>query len=138
VDQTRFDIHQSILQVVSELYMPGSSRNTRGEQFTLTLMVQVSDDATAPLDIYVDRVPEGERNETYRTVDGTKVIRTQASVDPDAERFDIEVILERSTDHAEKRPFVRVSPDMIRLVREQQERLERAEVEAFLERLDDN
>lgn len=113
--------------------MIGSMRQSRGEIFTLTLMVNVDENgATAPFDIYVDRVPVGMENIAYRNVDGAVQINTSARLEPNEdEKFDIEIILEKDGSPMATRPHVRVSPDMTRMI------LEKSIVEELLEHLDD-
>ena len=133
MDQTKFEALQPTLRVVSELYMTKFLRIIHGNEFTLVLMVDMPDGATAPLEIYVTRVPVGQRNVVFTAADGTKVVATKARIEPEGEQFDIDIILEKSADSSIQRPLVRTSAEMIRLLKDhQRERLERLQIESFL------
>lgn len=120
MDQTKFDVYQSVLQVVTDLHLPEFLRATRGEQFTVSLMALRSNGEPAPIDIYVDRTPPGETSLLFKTRDEAQVLGATASIDPDGERFGIDIVIERHMNPGSARPFIRVSPDMLRLLAERQ------------------
>ena len=120
MDQTKFDIYQSVLEVVSNMHLPESLRETKGEQFAVSLMAFRPNGEVAPIDIYVDRTPPGETSLKFKTSDGAQVLGATASIDPNGERFDIDIIVERHRDSSSTRPFIRVAPKMLQLLRERQ------------------
>lgn len=124
MDQTRFDVLQSAFQVLNELFLPNAVWVLKGDSFALTLLAELDSGETAPLDIYLLRIPEDKRPTARRPAepDGTRSYRAQGRIDPDGELFDVNVYVERAPDMKEKRPFVRVSPDFHRLLKERQER----------------
>ena len=121
MDQTKFDVYQTVTQVVTELCLPKAMRARRGEQFTVSLKALRANGASAPVDIYVDRTPPGEIPVHFTTVDGAQVIGATASIDPDGERFAINIIVERSTSPHAAFPYIRVSQKMLRLLQARQQ-----------------
>lgn len=134
LDQTRFDVLQTTLQVVSDLHMIPTQRLVRGSQFPLTLIVH-SPSGDKPIDIFVDRIPQGEVARVYTTVDQAQLVRTTATIDPDGERFDVEIILDRVRNPANARPAIRVSREMFRILRETQPQFEKETIDKLLEDL---
>lgn len=101
----------------------------------MTLIVETTNGNSKPLDIYVDRVTIPSSEAITQSVDGAKRIAADASIEPDGERFKLEITLERVRDPQNGRPEVRVSRDMFRLLREARDHREKETVEALLQSL---
>lgn len=123
MNQTRFETLQSTLAVVSELNMTPAQRRSRGEQFTVTLIVL--NDGRHPyfLDIYVDRLRDGDDVVAYVSpVNKSMHLATTASIQPDGDRFDIEILVEKSKDLEEVRPSVLVPPELFQQLQDLHDR----------------
>lgn len=101
----------------------------------MTLIVKPTHGDPKPLDIYVDRLTEPREAAVTQSVDGAKRIAAEASVEPEGERFELEITLERVRDTQNGRPEVRVSREMFRLLREARDHREKGTVEALLRSL---
>lgn len=101
----------------------------------MTLLVEPTHGNQKPLDIYVDRVTTSPQEAITQSVDGAKRIAADASVEPDGERFKLEITLERVRNPQNGRPEVRVSREMFRLLREARDHREKETVEALLQSL---
>jgi hypothetical protein len=118
MDQTRFDVLQTTLQVVSELGMAPAQRLTRGNQFTVSFYVLMDSGMSVPYDIYVDRLAADNNGVGYTgKATGTMILEATASIVPDGERFSIELVLHRSKDLSEVRPELWAGEEMFRQIR---------------------
>ena len=131
MNRTRFNVYQSSHAVAHELYLGSFKRLARGDQFTLSLVVEIEGEDSLLLDIYVDRVDSQPED----VIDGAKRVMTQASVKPNGERFTIEITFDRAVDLHDAHPEVRVSPDMLRLLQQYRDEHVAASVDAFLQSL---
>ncbi|MES2630866.1 MAG: hypothetical protein V4611_02835 [Patescibacteria group bacterium] len=123
MDQNRFDTLQSTFVVVSELRMAPAQRRSRGEQFTVSLIVFNDGVEMYPLDIYVDRLQDGDDATVFVSkVNKSRVLATTATIQPDGERFNIEILVEKSKDLNGVRPSVLVPPEMFRQLQELHDR----------------
>jgi len=118
MDRNRFKVAQTTLQVVSELSMVRAQRHNLGEQFTVSLAVADGERHHLWFDIYVDRLPDGQNGIVFVSeVSGLRLLKSKASISPDGEKFDIEIILDKSKDLSQVRPEIGVPPEMFRQVR---------------------
>ena len=118
MDQTRFDVLQTTLQVVSELGMAPTQRLKRGNQFAVSFFVLMDNGMSVPYDIYVDRLAADNNGVGYTgKATGTMILEATASIVPDGERFNIELVLHRSKDLSEVRPELWAGEEMFRQIR---------------------
>jgi hypothetical protein len=104
------------------LLTPSWLRRAKGDQFTLTLIVNLSRGQVKYLDLYLDRILDGKEGLVYSGTDGSKTFRTSARLRPDSDKtFDVDVIFDVGTDTSMMRPVVRVPRDFAERLREIQE-----------------
>ena len=131
-----FSVRQSKDQVLDELYPVDWLRRLLGEQFVLRIVAPEGE--PNGLDLYVDRAPEGYSGIVLESVDDAVTIRTVARLEPaDEESFSIDIILEKGDSPSASRPHVRISRDMIRILRERQERQIDRAFQEMVERIDE-
>lgn len=118
MDQNQFDVLQTTLQVVSDLQMAPYARRTFGEQFTLSFDASGKGEGLLPFDIYVDRLQDGNNGIVYESeVVGAKHLVSTASVEPDGEKFAVEIVLSRAKNLSLVHPEIRLPQRMFQLVR---------------------
>jgi|GEM_PF-1941423 len=135
-DQTVFRTHQTGAIIAQELELPARQRETKGDTFTLTLMVEMpfSNNERKPLDITVNRLPVHDDGKSVQTLaNDDKLIETTARLALDGEPFKVNILFHMTVASLQQGVAVFVSKDMERIILQEQQSLFDQEVARMLE-----